>query len=284
MPRGVVDEPALAWCRDMGVTGVVRGIATDSAASVVAVLVFVAMAMPCRGRRSVWKRLGESGQPRLRLSGLLAALGCRLGTALSIDTEDHALLGAAVSGVAMTVVLFGPVVGLAALITVVLAVRARRKARDKATQQRIERGLPEVIDLLSLVIAAGRPTVAALSDIVRRTPEPFRAELAGVLRRTAAGEPFVESARRLRGTLGSSSASLVYAITAAEIDGVPLRPALERAGDEAHRRRRARAEEAARRVPVFMLFPLVFCIFPAFCLLTVVPLLISSIADIGLPD
>ena len=78
-------------------------------------------------------------------------------------------------------------------------------------------------------------------------------------------------------------AAVVYALTAAEIDGVPLQPALQRASDEAHRRRRVRAEEAARRMPVLMLFPLVFCILPAFCLLTVVPLLAGSVADLGLP-
>ena len=58
----------------------------------------------------------------------------------------------------------------------------------------------------------------------------------------------------------------------------------QRAADEAHRRRRVRAQEAARRVPVLMLFPLVFCVLPAFCLLTVVPLLVGTISDLGFPS
>ena len=37
-------------------------------------------------------------------------------------------------------------------------------------------------------------------------------------------------------------------------------------------------------MPVLMLFPLVFCILPAFCLLTVVPLLIGTVADLRLPS
>ena len=149
---------------------------------------------------------------------------------------------------------------------------------------RIDRNLPEVIDLLGLVVGAGRPTVSALADICPRVAEPFRSELAAVVKRTAAGEPFVESVRRLRESLGPSVSSVVYAVTAAEVDGAPLQPALERAADEAHRRRRVRAEEEARRVPVLMLFPLVFCILPAFCLLTVVPLLVGTVADLRFPS
>ena len=33
-----------------------------------------------------------------------------------------------------------------------------------------------------------------------------------------------------------------------------------------------------------MLFPLVFCVLPAFCLLTVVPLLVGTISDLGFPS
>jgi len=77
-------------------------------------------------------------------------------------------------------------------------------------------------------------------------------------------------------------ASVVHALIAAETDGVALHPALLNASDEAHRRRRVRAEEAARRVPVTMLFPLVFCVLPAFCLLSVVSLLAGSLTELQL--
>ena len=44
----------------------------------------------------------------------------------------------------------------------------------------------------------------------------------------------------------------------------------------------ARAEEAARRVPVKLLFPLVLCVLPAFALLTVAPLLAGAHWSLGL--
>ena len=49
------------------------------------------------------------------------------------------------------------------------------------------------------------------------------------------------------------------------------------------RTRRVAAEEAARRIPVTMLFPLVMCVLPAFALLTVVPILAATLGDLRLP-
>lgn len=222
----------------------------------------------------------RSGRDRTRA---LAALGRRLSGGV-VESADEAFVGLASLACLVAAVALGAMGGLLALVATVVAVVARRRARHRDRVRHIERHLPEVIDLLGLVVGAGRPTVSALADVAPRVVEPFRSELAGVARRAGAGEPFTESVRRLRETLGPSVTSVVHAVTAAEIDGAPLQPALERAADEAHRRRRVRAEEAARRVPVLMLFPLVFCILPAFCLLTVVPVLVGTVADLRFPS
>ncbi len=254
-----------------------------TAALVTAVLVLrvldtdSALAAPARRRL---RGAGRSGRDR---GGILSAVGRGLSVG-AVEAADEAFVGAASLACAAAAVALGAVGGLLSLAATVLAVAARRRARHRDRVLHIERNLPEVIDLLGLVVGAGRPTVSALADISPRVAEPFRSELLAVAKRTGAGEPFIESVRRLREGLGPSVSSVVYAVTAAEIDGAPLQPALERAADEAHRRRRVRAEEAARRVPVHMLFPLVFCILPAFCLLTVVPLLIGTVADLRLPS
>ena len=222
----------------------------------------------------------RSGQDPGRV---LAALGRRLSGGV-VEPADETLVGIASLVFVAAVIAVGVVGGLLALLAVVAAVAARRRARHRDRVRHIERHLPEVIDLLGLVVGAGRPTVSALADISTRVVEPFRSELAAVAKRAGAGEPFTESVRRLQQTVGPGVSPVVHAVTAAEIDGAPLQPALERAADEAHRRRRVRAEEAARRVPVLMLFPLVFCILPAFCLLTVVPVLVGTIADLRFPS
>lgn len=235
-----------------------------------------AMSGPARRRFQGAERTGRDR------SLTFSALGRRLSGGV-VEPPDEALVGVAVLVCVVAAVALGAAGSLLALLATVAAVTARRRARRRDRALHIERHLPEVIDLLGLVIGAGRPTVSALADVSPRVGEPFRSELAAVAKRTSAGEPFVESVRRLRESLGPSVSPVVYAVTAAEVDGAPLQPALERAADEAHRRRRVRAEEAARRVPVLMLFPLVFCILPAFCLLTIVPLLAGTVSDLRFP-
>lgn len=256
------------------------GVGLVSAAAV-ALLVLTVFDTAAATNRAARRRLRGADRPAGRgPTDALSALG-RLLSGGTVEPEDEALVGALALVAAASAVALGPVAGLLALSGVVGAVVVRRRSRKRQRMLQVERHLPEVIDLLGLVVGAGRPTVTALADIGPRVSEPFRSELLAVVRRTAAGEPFVDSVRRLRESLGSSVSSVVYAVTAAEIDGTPLRPALQRAADEAHRRRRVRAQEAARRAPVLMLFPLVFCVLPAFCLLTVVPLLLTTISDLG---
>ena len=252
-----------------------------SLAAVAAGLAVLAAA-PAAGPRA------STARHRLRLTasapsraGLLAALHRLLPRGL-VGDQNEAIIGAAVLSAACVAVFVDFVGGIGVLAATLGVLEWRRRASLRERTRLIERALPEVIDLLVLVIGADRSSSAALRDIGPRVPEPFRSELIGVTRRIDAGEPFADSVRRLRDRLGPSVSSVVYALTAAEIDGAPLQPALERAADEAHRRRRVRAEEAARRVPIMMLFPLVFCILPAFCLLTVVPILTGAVTDLRL--
>ncbi|HSH59547.1 MAG TPA: type II secretion system F family protein, partial [Acidimicrobiales bacterium] len=64
--------------------------------------------------------------------------------------------------------------------------------------------------------------------------------------------------------------------------GAPLAASLDRIADHVRRQRRRRAEEAARKVPVMLLFPLVVCILPAFALLTVAPLIAGALHELRL--
>ncbi len=258
------------------------GVSLSAAAA--AVLVLAVFDVTVASSRVVRRRVRDADRSSRRdLNGAVSMLGRRLSRG-AVEPEDEALAGFAALATAVAAVAFGPAGGVVALLAATGAVAARGRSRRRRHALEVDRHLPDVIDLLGLVVGAGRPTVSALSDISPRVAEPFRSELSAVVRRTAAGESFVDSVRRLRDNLGPSLSPVVHAVTSAETDGTPLRPALQRAADEAHRRRRVRAQEAARRVPVLMLFPLVFCVLPAFCLLTVVPLLVGTISDLSFPS
>jgi len=72
------------------------------------------------------------------------------------------------------------------------------------------------------------------------------------------------------------------ALIAADRYGVPIGDPLERVAADVRTARRRNAEIAARRVPIKLLFPLVFCVLPSFALLTVVPVLAGSLKSFGL--
>ncbi len=187
------------------------------------------------------------------------------------------------AGAAVVLMVLSPMAGVLLASGIAVWLIRRRSGVERARMAEIERTLPDAIDLLSLVVSAGVPPRRAIAMVAARCPAPHREAWAGVTVRTDAGEGFVEALSRLIVLLGPSVRPLVTALIAYEQDGVALAPALERCGAEAHRRRRVRAEEAARRVPVLMLFPLVCCVLPAFGLLTIVPLIAGSVSDLQLP-
>jgi tight adherence protein C len=82
--------------------------------------------------------------------------------------------------------------------------------------------------------------------------------------------------------VGDEARPLIGALVHSDRYGAPLLDGLVRLSAELRNDRRRRAEEAARRVPVKLLFPLVFCTLPAFALLTVAPLLAGALRALRL--
>jgi tight adherence protein C len=77
--------------------------------------------------------------------------------------------------------------------------------------------------------------------------------------------------------VGEAVRPLSSALSMAARYGVPVVPALERAAVEIRLAQRRALEERARRLPVQLLFPLVFCCLPAFALLTVAPFVLTVV-------
>ena len=69
-------------------------------------------------------------------------------------------------------------------------------------------------------------------------------------------------------------------LTRSESVGSSLAEAVSELARESRETRRALVAERARKAPVKMLFPLVFLVLPAFLLLTVVPVLVTTLQSI----
>ena len=159
------------------------------------------------------------------------------------------------------------------------ALASRRSAR--AHEAAITDQLPDVVDLLVLTTAAGLPIAAALCAIGRRPGGPLGAALERAATHIERGGTTASALGLVLDRAGASARPLVEALAAHDRYGTPLAPALERVAIESRLRRRRQAEEAARRLPVTLLFPLVLTTLPAFALLTVVPLLAGSFGSLS---
>jgi tight adherence protein C len=159
--------------------------------------------------------------------------------------------------------------------------RARADLRMQQTQ--LAADTPDVIDLLRLAVGSGLNLRLALAAAASRSPPSWRPTLLTIDQRLALGEPLVVSFDDAGRRLGDGAGRhLLRVLAAAERDGTPLLPALTRLADDARVDRRRAGEEAARRLPVKLLFPLVLCVLPAFVLLALAPLLASALGSLRL--
>jgi tight adherence protein C len=169
-----------------------------------------------------------------------------------------------------------PVAGAIALPR--LDVRQRLRRRDMAVLDQ----LPDVVDLLRLTTHAGLPVGAAVESIGARPGGPIGAALSSSGALLARGASTADALAALLDTTGPAARPLVDALADHDRYGTPLGPVLDRVAVDCRLRRRRAAEEAARRLPVTLLFPLVLTTLPAFALLTLVPMLVGSFSSLGL--
>jgi Type II secretion system (T2SS), protein F len=158
---------------------------------------------------------------------------------------------------------------------VVLAVTQRRRAGR--VDAALERELPIALDLLGVAVGAGCTPYLAI-DVASRWAPPVVAEsFASVLGACALGASF-EAALDDAGRSAPRLRPLFDALLTSDRLGAPVGPALARLASEERAALRRRVETHARRVPVRLLFPLVFLVLPAFVLLTVVPGLAAGLS------
>jgi tight adherence protein C len=150
--------------------------------------------------------------------------------------------------------------------------------RVKARQNRIDKALPDILDLLVICIESGLALQAALNKVaeeVRYTYRDFYDELQIVCAEIRGGIPWDESFDHLGKRTGVQSVkSLVGMLIQTEKLGVSIGQALRHHGEFTRTQRLLRVEEKAAKLPVKILFPLVFCILPVMFLVLLGPTII----------
>ena len=260
----IVTVLALSWA------GLVLAAAARIAPAPVRVRVGLLVDRPPRPRRSpVAEVTATIGAWILRAAGLT-------------PSEEVSLrLGRAVLAALATAVVLAPATPLVAAGAWVLPAH-RARLRDRRVRDAVVRELPEVADLFALALGAGLTVPMAVRAVGHRAPGALGAERRRVVAEAELGQRLAAALEEVPERLGDDVRPLVAALVASDRYGAPLLDGLDRLGAELRHARRRRAEEAARRVPVKLLFPLVFCILPAFALLTVAPLLAGAVGALRL--
>jgi tight adherence protein C len=150
------------------------------------------------------------------------------------------------------------------------------RIRARSRLQKIDRGLPELIDLLTVTVEAGLAFSASLREATDRLRGPLGEELRLTLQEQSMGLSLDEAIRNMLARADTPAMrSFVRSILQAETLGVSIGQILRALAVEMRKRRRASAEERAQKAPVKILFPLIFLIFPALFLVILYPALHS---------
>ncbi|BDG60244.1 type II secretion system F family protein [Caldinitratiruptor microaerophilus] len=150
-------------------------------------------------------------------------------------------------------------------------------ARRGAWRRRmLARALPDVLDLLSVSVEAGLGFDGAVQKVAEKFPEPVSGEFREYLRDIRLGQTRADALRALADRSGSPELrTFVAAVVQADQLGVSISRVLKAQSDAMRLRRKQRAEERAMQLPLKLLFPLVFFIFPSLFVVILGPVVIQ---------
>ena len=229
------------------------------------------------------KSVKEMGKLKQRLvvagfrnpEALVVFFGIRIGVALAafalfalpVVTQPSLLM-------ALAVCMVGYVVP-----GMVLARMAKRR------QHRIRLGLPDALDLLVVSVEAGLGLDAAIQrvghELAFAHPD-LCSELRLINLEMRAGTARADALNNLAERTGVDDVqSLVAMLVQTDKFGTSVSQSLRVHSETVRTKRRQRAEEAAAKTGVKLVFPLVFCIFPSIWVVTIGPAAIAFIEVIG---
>lgn len=157
------------------------------------------------------------------------------------------------------------------------------KGRWDAVQSRIRRELPDTLDLMTLSLEAGLSLDASFTQVADKLRGGLIPDaLAKMLGEVRFGMKRHQAWREMARGLGNPEvAEVVEALVQADSMGTGLADALRGIAGQMRIRSRQRAEEAAHKAPVKLLFPLAFFIFPCIFIVLLGPVFLQLLGAMG---
>ncbi len=162
-----------------------------------------------------------------------------------------------------------------------LYVRSKRRARQKELQF----ALADTLDLLVVCVEAGlglNQALVRVAEEIHHVSPTMSLELLHTNAEIRAGTPRDQALRQLADRTGLPDIlSLVTMLIQTDRFGTSIGRSLRVHSDTLRQKRRQRAEEAAAKTAIKMVFPLVFCIFPAMFVVILGPGMIQIFRTLG---
>ena len=171
-----------------------------------------------------------------------------------------------------------PLIGLILLVIMIIYPPVWLRKVIQSRHSEILSALPNVLDLLTLSVQAGKDFLASLRDIIqRRKMDALNEELSRTFHEIKLGKKRSQALRDLAKRVGQPDLTTVLnSIIQAEELGVSIGELLTIQGDMLRDKRFSRAEKKAGEAPVKIILPLALFIFPAVVIILVVPIILQA--------
>ncbi|MGI9148901.1 MAG: type II secretion system F family protein [Chloroflexota bacterium] len=147
------------------------------------------------------------------------------------------------------------------------------RSKIRTRQKKMQRALPDALDLLVITVEAGLGFDAAIGRLVEKRDDELSAEFARVLAEMRVGRSRRDALKDLvLRTQVDDLNNFVGAILQAEQLGVSVTRVLTVQAEQMRVLRRQRAEEKAAQLQLKLIFPLAIFIFPALCVVIMGPI------------
>jgi tight adherence protein C len=156
-----------------------------------------------------------------------------------------------------------------------------RRARFRL--EKIDREIPELVDLLLVAVEGGMAFSGAIRATSQRVEGPLGEELLLFMQQQSLGASTTEALQNFLDRCDTDAVrSFVLTIVQGERLGVSIGQLMRTLAEDMRKHRRATAEEKAQKMPIKILFPLVFMILPAMFIVVLTPAIANLVQ--GLSD
>jgi tight adherence protein C len=227
-------------------------------------------------------RLGLADNPRLKARMSAAGMHSKASAEIFFASQFFVPIAGAVIGslIGSSTIFWVLIFGVAGYLAPDMWLNWKTNRRRK----RIRRSIPDALDLMVICVDAGLGLDQALlrvgSELGVSHPD-IQAEFLQVNREQRAGRPRLEAWQNLADrTEIEEFAGFVSMLAQTDRFGTPIIRALSRYSDDIRQKRRQKAEEAAAKTKIKIIFPLVLCIFPCIFIVLLAPAVLSIVAGL----